>query len=618
MLVYLLDKFTIRNILIIFIFFVSLFFFWPGVYGGFIFDDFHNIVNNDNIKIRELTVENLQKAAQGYSGGTRQLSMISFALNFYWTGLNPWAYKVTGLLVHALNSVLVFLLTQHLAKITFNISEHQRRFAALAAAVVWALHPIQVSSALYVVQRMETLCYTFLLTSLLLYLHARRQQIDFGKSNPWLWVGVIVSAFLAALFKESAILLPLFTLSLEIAVLHFATRQPKQKNMWLWFYGTSAIFAALLFIFWFIPQYYRSTSYPGRDFNSIERLLTQARVLWLYVQQIILPLPKTLYFYYDDLPISRSWIQPVTTILAIIAWVVVFSFAMRWRKRFPLIALGVLWFFSAHFITSNIVGLEMVFEHRNYFALLAIILIAFNFIYHIPVRDGPAIKYIGIACIVVGLGALGTIRAATWGNNLLLATDIASKNPKSARAAMDLGGFYYEISGGDSDSPFYQFAVNQFERASNLQNSSAQPDVNLILMHAGGGLPDDFLDIDKVWQRYIAKLATLHLGVETRTSFWSLLEQRRKGKDIDDIQLQKAIDIILKREKIKSYQYALMADYYLNELSNKEKAEYYYDKSVENAKIEGHQELINRVVDDLYLNGHPDIAIKYINFYSKK
>lgn len=617
MLINFLEKLNSKNLFIITCLF-TLLFFWPGLSGGFIFDDYHNIVTNANIQIKELTIENLWKAANGYSGGTRQLAMISFALNAYWAGLDPWAYKFTGLMVHALNAALVFLLVDHLARITLPLSERQRRFASLAAALAWALHPIQVSSALYVVQRMETLCYTFIIISLLLYLYARRQQIDGKNNNIFLWVGFFTCACLSALFKENAVLIPLFTLSLEFAVLKFSTHQSKKQKLWLWVYGIGIAFSAIAFIFWIIPQNYRTTPYPGRDFNTPERLLTQARVLWMYVQQILLPLPKNLYFYYDDLTISRGWLNPLSTIFAAVSWAGIALITVAIRNRFPLAALGVFWFLSAHFITSNVVGLEMVFEHRNYFALLGIILILINFIYYIPTKDGPNIKYIGIACIVIGFSVLGAIRAATWGNVLLLATDMVSKNPNSARAAMDLGVAYYEISGGDPNSPFYQFAASQFNRASTLKNSSAQPDVNLILMHAGGGFPEDFIDIDKVWHNYLDKLKNLHLGVETRTSIWTLLEQRQKEKPINDEKLQTAIQIITERERLQSYQYAIIADYYLNKLNKKEEAEQYYEKAIQLAQKEGHEDLIKKIIEDLFLNGNPDIAIKYMDFSSKK
>lgn len=584
--------------------------FWPGVSGGFLFDDYHNIVTNANVQIKSFTAPALWQAAQGYSGGTRQLAMVSFAINAYWAGLDPWAYKVTGLLVHACNALLVFFLVSHLVVFSSRIAKPHQRLAALAVALVWALHPIQVSSALYIVQRMETLCVTFLLVAILLYLQARGQQIRVGRSHPALWLGVLLAAMLGLLSKESAVLLPLFCLGLEVSVLRFASAKSSQQRFWRVSYGLGCVSAFLLFVFWALPHYYSTEPYLGRDFNTSERLLTQARVLWLYVQQILLPLPGTLHFYYDDFPLSTGWLKPVSTLPAMIGWLLMLGLAVCWRYRFPLFALGVFWFLAAHFITSNVIGLEMVFEHRNYFALLGILLACTELISRLPVRDGPGIKYVGVAALVVGIAFLGAVRAATWGNVLLLATDMAHANPKSARAGMDLGVAYYEMSGGDINSPFYQFAAREFERVSMLPSASTQPMVNLIIMEASGGLPDDLLEIDAVWRHYLQRLETLHMSVETRTSVWSLLDQRVKGKAIDDRYLPQALDIVFARGEQDDYRHAQVADYYLNVLHQPDLAIKHYRTAIQKASATGNDRLVDAIHGELLDSGRLDLLLQ--------
>jgi hypothetical protein len=73
-------------------------------------------------------------------------------------GLNPWGYKLTGLFIHALNAVLIFFLIRRLLTLAISTAgEKQRTAGAFLLALAWAIHPLQVSSALYVVQRMETM-----------------------------------------------------------------------------------------------------------------------------------------------------------------------------------------------------------------------------------------------------------------------------------------------------------------------------------------------------------------------------------------------------------------------------------------------------------------------------
>lgn len=584
--------------------------FWPGVSGGFVFDDYHNIVTNAHVQLKELSPGSLWRAANAYSGGTRQLAMASFALNAYWAGLDPWAYKLTGLLVHALNAVLVFFLARRILALGSRIDPQRLSIAAAALALVWAVHPLQVSSVLYIVQRMETLCYSFLLVALLLYLRARVQQIESGRSHIGPWLGATLAWLGAWLCKETAVLLPLFTLALEASVLDFGAARAGQRRFWRLLYGAGTLLAALGFIFWAWPHYYHAAPYPGRDFNTAERLLTQGRVLMLYLQQSLLPLPGTLHFYYDNLPLSTGWLAPPTTLLSAVALLAALVLSVLARRRYPLAALGVWLFLAAHFLTSNVVGLEMAFEHRNYFALLGVLLACTELVARLPVRDGPGIKYLGIAALVLGIGILGAIRAATWGNVLLLASDMVDSNPQSARARMDLGVAYYELAGGDEDSPFFQFAARQFDEASRLPGVSTQPDVNLILMHASGSLPDDLIDIDQVWQRYLQRLGTLHLSVETRTSVWSLLEQRMKGRNISDEGLQRALAIIFERSGQDDFRHAQAADYYLAVAGNRALAIEHYEQAIRKARKNHNTALIDAIDSGLLAKSEFDLLLR--------
>lgn len=578
--------------------------FWPGTYGGFLFDDYHNIVTNTYVQINDLGSDSLWRAANAYSGGTRQLAMLSFALNAYWAGINPWAYKVTGLIIHAVNAGLVFLLVNCIQSALL-IKKGKKTLTAATIAILWAVHPLQVSSALYVVQRMETLCYGFIFVALIFYIKARHQQIESGRSKFLLWIGLTISLLASWLCKENAILFPVYCLALELTILNFGSASVRQQKMWRIVYLVGCTFAALLFIFYIFPQYYTIEPYSGRNFNTWQRLLTQCRVLVIYLQQMILPLPDNLYFYYDNLEISTGWLHPWSTLTSGMLLLIMFISAIVWRKRYKIYALGIFWFFASHFLTSNVIGLELVFEHRNYFSLLGVLLGCAEIVSHIRTRDGPGIKYFSLTLIVCVVAFLGALRAAMWGSTVLLATDMVGKNPSSARAGMDMGVAYYELSGGDSNSPFYQFAAAQFDRASLLPNASTQADVNLILMNSVAKLPEDVINIDAVWDRYLNRLSVLPLGVETTTSIWSLLSERMKGKAIDDTRLQRAVAIVIRRESQPDYRLATIAKYYLVEVKDEMRAKELYEKAIQMARTSGNNELIEAIRGDAVSYGTP-------------
>lgn len=543
---------------------VALALFWPGLGGPFVFDDFPALVNNTRLHVDHLGFAEIARAAFSFEpgGGGRPLAMASFAINNALGGLDPWGYKFGGLVVHAINAALVYALVLRLLALAA-VGERHRHVAAIAIAIAWAVHPLQVSTALYVVQRMETLSLTFVLLSLLAYLHGRQRQMDGRRGWPWLALcAPLVALGLAS--KETAALFPVYTTALELTLLQFQARSTTTARNWRWLYGVGTALALALFAFVIVPRYGSLETHVGRNFNTVERVLTQFRILPMYLGQILWPVPSHMLFYYDDLVPSKSLLSPPSTLLAGGFLLALLLSAWRLRRRMPLFALGVFWFFAAHAITSNVVPLELVFEHRNYFALLGVLLALADLVRLIPASDGPAIKYAAVAAFVIGIAAVGSIRAATWGNRLLLATELVSINPQSARAAHELGVTYYEMADGSADSPFFSLAEQQFERESQLPNASILADQAIILMSAGA-----HRDVEPArWNALLSKLRERPVTPETTSALFALLDNRYKGLPIDDAKLTDAFLIVFEKVSLPPYSYAQVADHVLKHLGD--------------------------------------------------
>jgi hypothetical protein len=155
--------------------------YFPGLGGGFVFDDYPNIVDNTALHVSSLRWQDWMAAmfSSPASALQRPLAMLSFAVNCYFTGLDPWPMKLTGLIVHVLNTALVLVLARRLLATTAppEASSRQREFAAYFIAAAWGLHPINLMAVLYVVQRMESLCHVFVFAGLWLYVSGRQDQL---------------------------------------------------------------------------------------------------------------------------------------------------------------------------------------------------------------------------------------------------------------------------------------------------------------------------------------------------------------------------------------------------------------------------------------------------------
>jgi hypothetical protein len=349
--------------------------YWPGLTGGFIFDDMAAIVQNDRLHAQHLDAESVLRAARSFEAGgsgwqSRPLPMASFAINHALGGLNPRGYKLGGLLVHAVNALLVFLLLRSVLTLPRLGLESWAVPASGVLALLWAIHPLQVSTVLYVVQRMETMSLGFVLLALLAYLHGRRRQLAGARAWPWL-LACVPLVILGLACKETALLFFGYAFVLEFALLDFAASNPAAQRNWRIAWAGAIVLALALFAFVVAPHYWSTPDFE-RDFGSAQRLLTQLRVLPMYLGQILLPLPSHMVFYYDQIQPSRGWLSPMTTLYGGLLVVVLLSCALALRKRAPLVCLGILWFFTAHALTSNVLVLELAEEHRNYFAILGV------------------------------------------------------------------------------------------------------------------------------------------------------------------------------------------------------------------------------------------------------
>lgn len=559
--------------------------FWLGLSGGFLFDDFPNILTNARIQITQLNLESLAVAAKAYAGPIgRPLATISFAIDHVIGGKNPWGYKVTSLLVHLLNALLVFRLLLSLWSLP-RIGGTQAkdmsgnvRLALFAITLLWAIHPLQVSTVLYVVQRMEMLCLTSVLLALLAYMKGRTKQLEGERAWPWLAASALLAAS-GMLSKESAILFPAYTLALELAVLRFDAKDAETRRALRLAYGFGAAVAVVLFLTVILPRYATPSAYAVRDFTLGERLLTQLRVLPLYIGQMLLPLPGSMTFYYDDYLTSTGFFAPASTAAGAVFLASLLGVAFRMRERLPLFSLGIFWFFAAHLLTSSVIPLEQVFEHRNYFALLGVLLAVADLVRRIPMKEARLAQVI-VLVLIVGIGMLGALRSATWGNPLLLATDLSAKNPDSARASTDLGEQYMILANGSVSSPFYGFAQLEFERGSRLPSASPLPEQGLILMAALSGQPVQ----DAWWDRVVHKLRVRAVGPEESMMVLGLLGQRYKGVPLDDRRLADVYTVLAERSTMPPLQYVQLGDHALRYLKDPALADRMFVSAIEQCR----------------------------------
>jgi hypothetical protein len=152
----------------------------------FVFDDKMRILENSDIRLEDLTIDNLLKAAFGKnSARSRPIGNISFALNYYFHRYELAGYHIVNIIIHIISGILLWLFF----KKTFNLKSVRPEFIngewiALFAAFLWFANPVQTQSVTYIVQRLNSMAAMFFLFSFLCYLNGR---LTTKKRMRWTW-----------------------------------------------------------------------------------------------------------------------------------------------------------------------------------------------------------------------------------------------------------------------------------------------------------------------------------------------------------------------------------------------------------------------------------------------
>jgi hypothetical protein len=451
-------------------------------------------------------------------------------------------------------------------------------------------------AVLYVVQRMESLCQVFVLAGLWGYLHGRRRMLtatDAAGERIGLvqaTLGIILGTGIGLLSKESAVLLPVYAFLAEWVLLGFGVNEqrrrgedkplscrdgdkplsPRERGRGE---GTNpaecsdnaarhqAAFAGydrrvvLLFVFvlfvpavlglaWLLPGTLSPAAWDGRSFTLGERLLTEGRVLVKYLRWTLFPDPVSLSLYHDEMPLSTGLFRPWTTLPALLFLATLLGLAVWLHKRRPLIALGILWFFAAQLLTATVIPLELVYEHRNYFASIGVLLAAFSIV--LGLRRTivlPLVRGTLVAVLLMWCAGVTYLRAQDWSDPLRLALSEANRHPDSPRANYEAGRLLI-IASDYAPGKLLDKSRFYLHRAGALPGSSALPEQALIMIDTHEGKADDAA----VWNELIAKLRNQPTTQEDISALISLSQCRVKGDCHFDIApLQRAFLAALSR-----------------------------------------------------------------------
>jgi protein O-mannosyl-transferase len=522
-----------------------------GLSGPLLFDDIPNIVDNDRLKITDLRPKSLYQAA--VSGRAtefgRPLSMMSFGVNHVFSPSSSYALKLTNLVIHLANVLLAGALVLVLVRSYPCFAQLKDRAPAIAfvSAAAWGLHPMQMSTVLYTVQRMTLLSALFTIAALIAYMIGRTRQQQGKRGSLLILSSLLVFVPLAFLSKETGILFFAYVLAIEL----FATQpaQPGAKmqfgTRWLLAIGGAGILVVGLFIALKAPTF--AASYYTKGFTAVERLLTEPRVLIWYLKMIVVPDIREMGLTHDDWPVSHSLLQPPSTLLALGALLVAVA-ALPWlRMRWPVGALCIGLFLAGHSIEAGPLPLDLVYEHRNYFPSLAIF-VALTSVGARALDHGRAARLAPaiVVAILTTLSSLTYLRVYEWQNPVQWALAQTKHHPGSAFSFMDLGSIYASTLEHVTDAPeremLFARADAAFAEAFRLNPRLASGLVSRIIMRlrAQREVPQELFD------QLTQTLKSGAIPASAQSAVLGLVDCTIEQKcDLDDVHLMAVISAAL-------------------------------------------------------------------------
>ncbi len=363
-------------------------------------------------------------------GDFKPLVWPSYALEYAVWGLNPRGYHLDNLLLHALNSCLVFLIIMELLK-RFHCAPSVP--AAFLATLFFSLHPLRVESVAWISERKGLLCALFYLLTVLLYL----KYLHRGKGL----IYVYLSALAALLSKPLAVTLPLVLLLLDLS-LHREGRWRKLIGEKVTLFILAAAAAAFAFY--------------GQISNGALIPLSQAGIpsrAALSLRNIIFYLGKTFFPY--RLSATYPALREGGADLFLIPLVIVIAGGVYlWRRERRLFLIGGGWFLLTILPVIGIfrTGLVVAADRFTYLPAVGISILLSGIISRSSYPIRRRLFFPALSVITVGLIILTHRQCGFWHDSEGLWRQCAREYPDSAVARSHYGQLLYSRGGQDAEA----------------------------------------------------------------------------------------------------------------------------------------------------------------------
>lgn len=429
-------------------------------------DDQDNVT--ENLLIRDLSWNKTKEIFTSSTDYYRPLVFITYAIEYSFFGLEATAYHVTNLLLHILNTLLVFWLI-------FLFSN--KTLLSLITALLFAVHPLHVESVAWITERKDVLSTFFFLQAIIYYLvYKEKKKVSYYYLS-------IFTFILALLSKPMVVTLPLVLLLCD----YLFHREFNRRNLLekIPFFVLSIIFGMATL---FIVQTPSSAEGQSTFSNSLINVLMACRGIIFYLYKMVAPFslsalyppPKVI-----NILSPEYFLPPILLVFLIVA--IFYS-----RKRTRVIAFGSLFFFVTILPVIQImhVGSAIVADRYMYIPSIGLFYIVGLALYNMymwknsfeKVRKVSVILFLSIVISI--LSVLTYQRSNVWQDSETLWLNVLENYPDVPIAHSNLGNIY-------ADKGLLGAAVNKYREALRLNPRLFEARYNLGVTYHEMGFIDN-------------------------------------------------------------------------------------------------------------------------------
>ncbi|HXP59662.1 MAG TPA: tetratricopeptide repeat protein [Dongiaceae bacterium] len=417
--------------------------YWPTIRQDFgVLDDETFVVTNPGVN-RGLSWEGAKWAFTNlYAGTWHPLTWLSHEADWSCYGSFAGGHHLTNLLLHTINTLLLFLL---LRRLTGNTS------ASWIVAALFGWHPLRAESVAWIFERkdlLSTLCLLGTVWAYARYVQARQTETGPGSAErcpgAWKHYGLALAIFAAGLMcKPMLVTLPCLLLLLDYWPLRRAA-DPLAKQAapaWAKLFAEKLPFFALgagACLLTLAAQKGVWAAQTAEQASLARRVLNSLGAYGEYLRETIWPHP--LCFYYppaSHLPVATT--VGSALLLAAISWV-----AVRRRKDHPWLITGWLWFLGGLVPVIGLVqfGLQAAHADRYMYIPSIGLFVAVVWASQQLMRQWQEGRPIAVGLTATGLTACLALthhQLQHWENNVELMTHTLAHTPNNPFSQTILG-----------------------------------------------------------------------------------------------------------------------------------------------------------------------------------